>query len=87
MAHHLTRARHVCSLAYGAPCTIEERMAIKTTDPTRDPTRDTRERVRKLYDDGFSVRDIAKLVDISTQRVYQHLEALKLDPPKTGAAS
>lgn len=52
--------------------------------PITDPTRDTRDRVLRLYEDGFSVRDIAKLVDVSTQRVYQILDALRLNPPGKG---
>lgn len=46
-----------------------------------DPTRDTRERVQALYSQGLSVRQIARAIDISTQRVYQILDALELPPP------
>lgn len=41
----------------------------------------TRRQVSELYDKGLSVRDIAGVIGISTQRVYQHLKALELPPP------
>lgn len=46
---------------------------------TNDPNRDTRERVKKLHGNGLSVREIAKVLNVSTQRVYQHLRALAVD--------
>lgn len=52
-----------------------------------DPTRDTRERVAALYSKGLTVRHIALAVGISTQRVYQILEALELPPPSQREAS
>lgn len=45
--------------------------------PLTDPTRDTRERVRELDEKGLSPREIAHLLNISTQRVYQHLKAIE----------
>jgi HTH domain. len=35
------------------------------------------EEVRRLYKAKVSVRQIATLLDVSTQRVYQHLERLR----------
>ncbi len=36
----------------------------------------TRERVQRYLDAGLKVRDIAQLLGISTQAVYQHVKAL-----------
>lgn len=41
---------------------------------------DTRRQVRDLTIEGVTPRDIAKQLDISTQRVYQHLKKLGLEP-------
>lgn len=41
----------------------------------------TKEKVRNLIDQGLTVREIARLLDISTQAVYQHLETLQLPAP------
>lgn len=46
--------------------------------------RSTRERVRELTDQGLTPREIAKLLDLSTQAIYKHLHALR-DDPKTAA--
>ena len=49
-----------------------------STDPEiRDPFRDTREHVLAMRRAGVPVRRIALALDISTQRVYQLLAALK----------
>lgn len=48
-----------------------------TSQPLTDPTRSTRERVRDLTAKGLKPREIAHLLNISTQRVYQHLKALE----------
>lgn len=52
------------------------------------PDQSNRSNVRKLYEAGLTVRQIARTLDLSTQRVYQLLEALELPPPsqKEGAA-
>jgi predicted ArsR family transcriptional regulator len=42
-----------------------------------DPRRPTRERVLEMYLDDKEVREIAARLKISTQRVYQHLAALR----------
>jgi len=41
-----------------------------------------RERVRELLAAGLNPREIARLLDISTQRVYQHKAALMKDDSK-----
>ena len=38
-----------------------------------------RERVRDLLAAGLTPREIARLLDISTQRVYQHKDAIQKD--------
>lgn len=48
---------------------------------SRLDTSHTRQQVADLYDKGLSVRDIAHVVGVSTQRVYQHLKALELPAP------
>ena len=40
-----------------------------------------RQQVKTLYDEGRSVRDIARTLDLSTQRIYQQLKSLELPPP------
>lgn len=37
--------------------------------------------VKRLYEAGLTVRQIAKTLDLSTQGVYWHLERLELPPP------
>ena len=37
--------------------------------------------VRKLYESGLTVRQIAKVLDLSTQGVYWHLKRLELPTP------
>lgn len=37
---------------------------------------ENRERIRELTEQGMSVRDIAKLLDMSTQGVYWHLRKM-----------
>lgn len=37
----------------------------------------TRQRVAELHAKGLGTADIAKLLDISRQRVYQHLDRIK----------
>lgn len=39
----------------------------------------TKGEVKRLTADGFTPRQIARLLDISTQAVYQHLQALRRD--------
>lgn len=46
----------------------------------------TREKVRKLTREGWTVRDIARLLDISTQAVYWHLGKLKAQGVVVGGA-
>lgn len=45
-----------------------------------DPRRRTREQIAGLIQTNphVSVRDIAKVLDLSTQRIYQHTKALGL---------
>jgi DNA-binding NarL/FixJ family response regulator len=40
-----------------------------------------RKQVLGLYQAGLSVREIAKTLDLSTQRIYQQLKALGLTSP------
>ena len=42
-----------------------------------DPHRETRRLVLSFTKKGYAPREIANLLDISTQRVYQHLRALR----------
>ena len=42
-----------------------------------DPQRETRKYVLSFTKKGYRPREIANLLDISTQRVYQHLRALR----------
>lgn len=46
--------------------------------PKTDPSRNTRERVAALHAGGATAVEIAKVLGISRQRVYQHLAALKV---------
>lgn len=41
---------------------------------------ETRRKVKELTELGHSPREIAQLVNVSTQRVYQHLKKLGMDP-------
>ena len=50
-----------------------------TSNPSAD--QGNRDNVRKLYEAGLSVRQIARSLDLSTQRVYQILDVLDLPPP------
>jgi predicted ArsR family transcriptional regulator len=43
---------------------------------------DTAHEVRRLLEAGLSVRDIAKVLDLSTQGVHWHLKKLGLRPVK-----
>lgn len=45
--------------------------------PKTDPGRNTRDRVAALHAGGATAREIAKALDISRARVYQHLAALR----------
>ncbi len=46
-----------------------------TTTPSK-----TRRKVQDLTEKGLTPREISRLLDISTQRVYQHLQALDIAP-------
>lgn len=46
-------------------------------EPINDPERDTRARVLELTKAGVPVRQIALMLDISTQRVYQQIDRLR----------
>ena len=50
--------------------------ANRAQTPT-DSTRNTRERVKQLTDAGHTPRDIALLLGISTQRVYQQKKKIE----------
>ena len=39
----------------------------------------TRERVAELVKTGLSVREIASILNVSTQAVYKHLKAIEAD--------
>jgi DNA-binding NarL/FixJ family response regulator len=41
----------------------------------------TRQKVAALLEEGLSVREISKRLDISTQSVYLHLKNLRLGVP------
>lgn len=43
----------------------------------KHPAGETRALVKRYAKQGLSPRDIGKLLDISTQAVYQHLHALR----------
>jgi transposase len=48
---------------------------VNDTRPT------TRDRVQQLTAQGLKVREIAAILNVSTQAVYKHLKALEIDPP------
>jgi hypothetical protein len=50
-------------------------MAPMTSTNINDPRRDTADRVEELLKIGMKPRQIAKSLDVSTQRVYQIIEA------------
>lgn len=41
----------------------------------------TQKRVADLIDRGLTVREIASVLNLSTQAVYKHLKALGIEPP------
>ena len=45
----------------------------------KNPPGVTRAAVQKLWDDGLTPREIARELDIATQAVYQHLEAIRAE--------
>lgn len=49
---------------------------------------DTRERVQDLLAKGLTVREVARILDLSTQRIYQIIEVLGIElPSKAGKAA
>ncbi len=50
-----------------------------------DTLTEERQKVLDLYEADWTVREIAKALDVSTQRIYQQLK--KLDLPTRKAAS
>lgn len=44
-----------------------------------DTTRSTRERVRDLKAQGLTVREIATVLNVTTQAVYKHLKRLEAE--------
>lgn len=46
-----------------------------------DTLTEERQKVLDLYEADWSVRDIAKALDVSTQRIYQQLKKLSLPTP------
>lgn len=44
-------------------------------------TTSTKERVAQLTEQGLKVREIATVLNVSTQAVYKHLKTLEIDPP------
>lgn len=59
---------------------------MKTPSRLNDPKRDTRALVKALIDANahVQVRDIARTLDLSTQRIYQLTRALGLRQDQTG---
>ena len=55
--------------------------------PTTQPTTDARRRVAELHAAGLTVRNIAAVLGVSTQRVYQQLAALELPTPTRNGAN
>ncbi len=45
-----------------------------------DTLTEERQKVLDLHGAGWTVRDIAKALDVSTQRIYQQHKALELTP-------
>ena len=45
-----------------------------------DTLTEERQKVFDLHEAGWTVRDIAKALDVSTQRIYQQLNKLELVP-------
>lgn len=54
-------------------------MAHGRTQHPSDPRRPTRQRVLALRNAGTEPGDIATTLNISVQRVYQHLKALRAE--------
>jgi predicted transcriptional regulator len=55
-------------------------VAKRTSQPfLTDPRRPTRQRVLALKQAGTPPEEIATVLGITTQRVYQHLKALRAD--------
>lgn len=70
-------------------CTVHmKKQPPKLNLPLTDSRRDTRFRVRQLSEAGHTPREIALLLHISTQRVYQHRKKIALEEAadKAGAA-
>lgn len=44
--------------------------------------RTTRQKVERLWDEGYTARWIAKQLDVSTQAVYQHLQNIRNGVPE-----
>lgn len=57
------------------------RTTVRTPHPEVTMTTSTRERVAQLTEQGLKVREIATVLNVSTQAVYKHLKALDLEPP------
>ena len=57
---------------------------VARMNPT--PT-ETRSEVKRLLSQGYRPRSIAKCLEISTQRVYQHMDALKEEAQAKESAS
>lgn len=47
---------------------------------------ETRQRVEDLIGKGLTVREVADVIGISTQRVYQHLDKLGMKPAQKVAS-
>lgn len=45
----------------------------------------TKERVAQLVEQGLTVREIATILNVSTQAVYKHLKAMDIAPPSARA--
>lgn len=65
----LTRAGYVVRLLS---------MSAETTPTPSKAETDTRRKLRALWEQGFTVRESASLLQISTQRVYQLLDDMGL---------
>jgi DNA invertase Pin-like site-specific DNA recombinase len=60
-------------------------VSIQTPKP--DAESDTRRKVRQMASAGLSVREMARALGISTQRVHQQLKAIERDDAKNGSAA
>lgn len=46
----------------------------------------TKQQVAEMLGRGFTPREIARTLDLSTQRVYQHMETIRAENEKAASA-